>query len=87
MESERNLEPAPDLMPAQLPLFEGQEITRHRFTLRVGPDLDTEEELRWGKRVRGTFSGIITEVGFKMKRDASTVRVHVIEVDEAELHG
>lgn len=77
----------PDLKPTQLPLFENVKINKQRFTVRVGPDLDTEEDLRWGKRVRGTFSGIVTEVAFKLKRDESTARVHIIEIDECEIHG
>lgn len=79
------ISPMPVVESEQPQLFEGYEVDKQRFTLRVGPDLDTEFELRFGKRVSGRFSGVITEVGFKRKRDGSIVRVHVVEVDEADL--
>ena len=66
-------------------LFEGSVVDRYRYTLRVGPDLDTEKPIEFRQRVKGTFEGIITEVAHKQKRDGSVVRVHVIEVDDVEI--
>lgn len=71
--------------PEQPQLFEGYEVNRTRFTLRVGPDLDTDAPLHYGERVSGQFSGIVTEIALKLKRDGNNIGVFVIEVDEADL--
>ena len=70
--------------PEQLE-FEGLPVAMTRFALESVARLATDKILAYNTHVEGTFSGRVKGISFVEDADGSLIRVHFVEVLDADL--